>query len=87
VVSWQLIETAPVDEAVLVIHKHMGIIEAKQCSTMLRGNGLNSKFPWDSPASDGKWLYTSDLTHWMPLPPSPTDQGNNPTTAERQGEK
>ena len=73
--NWQPIETAPLDEVVLVIHAHLGIIQAKKCSMMVESKiEAETLFPWDSPAGDGHWLYTKDLSHWMPLPAPPTKE-------------
>jgi len=72
--SWQPIETAPIDEVVLVIHAHFGIIQARKCSKMVASKiEAETLFPWDSPAGDGNWLYTRDLSHWMPLPEPPAE--------------
>ncbi len=73
--NWQPIETAPIDEVVLVIHAHLGIIQAKKCSMMVESKiEAETLFPWDSPAGDGHWLYTKDLSHWMQLPAPPTKE-------------
>lgn len=72
--NWQPIETAPNDEEVLVIHARLGIIQAKKCSKMVESKiEAETLFPWDSPASDGHWLYTKDLSYWMPLPEPPEE--------------
>ena len=73
--NWQPIEAAPLDEEVLVIHAHLGIIQATKCSKMVASkNETETLFPWDSPAGDGHWLYTKDLSHWMPLPEPPAEE-------------
>ncbi len=73
--NWQPIETAPKDEMVLVIHAHLGIIQATKCSKMVESKiEAETLFPWDSPAGDGHWLYTRDLSHWMPLPEPPEEE-------------
>jgi hypothetical protein len=72
--NWQPIKTAPLDEEVLVIHLYLGIVQARKCSKMVESKiEAETLFPWDSPASDGLWLYTRDLSHWMPLPEPPAE--------------
>lgn len=71
-VSWQPIETAPRDEMILVIHQQLGMIQAELCTAMLESPAEERhEFPWDSPAGQGSWLYSKDITHWMPLPEPP----------------
>jgi hypothetical protein len=73
--NWQSIETAPLDEVVLVIHAYLGIIQAKKCSKMVASKiEEETFFPWDSPASDESWILTKDLSHWMPLPEPPAEE-------------
>jgi hypothetical protein len=73
--NWQPIETAPIDEVVLVIHAYLGIIQAKKCSTMLESKiEKHTRHPWDSPADAEDWTWTIDLSHWMPLPKPPTEE-------------
>lgn len=70
--NWQPIETAPKDEVVLVMHRYLGVIQATCYSSMLENaEKAYRDFPWSSPADEEEWIYTKDLTHWMPLPEPP----------------
>jgi hypothetical protein len=62
-VSWQPIETAPEHMSIMVIQTQNNIIAIAR--------GKNKKGNWKT--GIGAMDYIAGVTHWMPLPPPPTD--------------
>ena len=68
--QWQPIETAPKDGTVIILFDGKSVWAGRWIG--------HSYYPWvaiDNHIYGPRGLKAKDVTHWMPLPPPPTDEG------------